>query len=61
MLRKSKVVAKVKVFGALVENDITFASDANEPSVDDWGTCGVARGKCAFGILCHGVLRARWS
>ena len=40
---------------AAVEVDI-LCSREKEPSVDDWGSCGVTVGKVSCGMLCHNLL-----
>ena len=41
---------------ALCEVGILQSSDADLPSMDDWGSCGKACGASALGVLCHDVL-----
>jgi hypothetical protein len=48
--------AKMLVFTALCEVDLLMSDDTNEPSMDDWFSCGEKAGKIAFGIMLSDTL-----
>ena len=44
------------LYSSANEIDLLQSKESELPCLDDWGTCGIASGKSALGILCHEVI-----
>jgi len=53
---ESEQDAKEKMFATACGIDLLMASDVENPSQDDWGSCGEACGCESLGMLCHDML-----